>query len=123
MTANWIKFLIFLCSDELGHFVANKHCLRSLKMEGCSNLGGKYAYMLIEKTTLASQNTHTHTGLILGQQQQELNLNTQTKSYCFCYAMLCYPVILVIILSVSAIKRDPCIQLLKAYFGIFLPFC
>lgn len=59
MSANWIKFLIFLCSDELGRFVATKHRLRSLKMEGCSNLGGKYAYMLIEKTTLASQNTHT----------------------------------------------------------------
>lgn len=40
MTVNGIKFLIFLCSDELGRFVANKRCLTSLKMEGCSNLGG-----------------------------------------------------------------------------------
>ena len=26
--------------DELGRFVADKRCLMSLKMEGCSNLGG-----------------------------------------------------------------------------------
>lgn len=30
----------FKCSDELGRFVADKRCLKSLKMEGCSNLGG-----------------------------------------------------------------------------------
>ncbi|XP_011042426.1 PREDICTED: F-box/LRR-repeat protein 17-like [Populus euphratica] len=29
-----------ITGDELGCFVANKRCLRSLKMEGCSNLGG-----------------------------------------------------------------------------------
>ena len=40
MADNWVKFLIFLCSDELGRFVADKRCLTSLKMEGCSNLGG-----------------------------------------------------------------------------------
>lgn len=37
---NWIYFVIFICSDELGRFVADKRCLSSLKMEGCSNLGG-----------------------------------------------------------------------------------
>ena len=35
-----IDFMIFKCSDELGRFVADKRCLKSLKMEGCSNLGG-----------------------------------------------------------------------------------
>ncbi|KAJ6352336.1 hypothetical protein OIU76_001534 [Salix suchowensis] len=29
-----------ITGDELGRFVANKRCLTSLKMEGCSNLGG-----------------------------------------------------------------------------------
>ncbi|XAR61142.1 hypothetical protein NMG60_11034765 [Bertholletia excelsa] len=29
-----------ISGDELGRFVADKRCLRSLKMEGCSNLGG-----------------------------------------------------------------------------------
>lgn len=33
-------FGVFLCRDELGRFVADKRCLTSLKMEGCSNLGG-----------------------------------------------------------------------------------
>ena len=40
MADNWVKFLVSLCSDELGRFVADKRCLTSLKMEGCSNLGG-----------------------------------------------------------------------------------
>lgn len=40
--ADWLKglFGVFPCSDELGRFVADKRCLASLKMEGCSNLGG-----------------------------------------------------------------------------------
>ncbi|GLT62161.1 hypothetical protein SLA2020_348180 [Shorea laevis] len=29
-----------ITGDELGRFVADKRCLKSLKMEGCSNLGG-----------------------------------------------------------------------------------
>ncbi|KAG2713522.1 hypothetical protein I3843_04G170900 [Carya illinoinensis] len=29
-----------ISGDELGRFVADKRCLKSLKMEGCSNLGG-----------------------------------------------------------------------------------
>ena len=41
----WICFqLFFFCCcmyrDELGRFVSNKRGLTSLKMEGCSNLGG-----------------------------------------------------------------------------------
>ncbi|XP_057484579.1 F-box/LRR-repeat protein 17-like [Actinidia eriantha] len=35
---NWIN------GDELGRFVADKRCLTTLKMEGCSNLGGYFLY-------------------------------------------------------------------------------
>ncbi|GFZ19749.1 RNI-like superfamily protein [Actinidia rufa] len=35
---NWIN------GDELGRFVADKRCLTTLKMEGCSNLGGFFLY-------------------------------------------------------------------------------
>ena len=35
-----VCLVFFLCRDELGRFVADKRCLTSLKMEGCSNLGG-----------------------------------------------------------------------------------
>lgn len=34
------KLFLIICRDELGRFVADKRCLTSLKMEGCSNLGG-----------------------------------------------------------------------------------
>ena len=43
MSSELIKgvcLVFFLCRDELGRFVADKRCLTSLKMEGCSNLGG-----------------------------------------------------------------------------------
>ncbi|KAJ6431535.1 hypothetical protein OIU84_018923, partial [Salix udensis] len=33
-----------ITGDELGRFVADKRCLTSLKMEGCSNLGGFVLY-------------------------------------------------------------------------------
>ena len=32
--------LLCVCRDELGRFVSNKRGLRSLRMEGCSSLGG-----------------------------------------------------------------------------------
>lgn len=32
-------FLFLIYSGELGRFVADKRCLKSLKMEGCSSLG------------------------------------------------------------------------------------
>ena len=35
-----IFLFFFMYRDELGRFVADKRCLMSLKMEGCSNLGG-----------------------------------------------------------------------------------
>lgn len=35
-----VKLFLIICRDELGRFVADKRCLTSLKMEGCSNLGG-----------------------------------------------------------------------------------
>ncbi|PSR86106.1 F-box/LRR-repeat protein [Actinidia chinensis var. chinensis] len=37
-SVNWIN------GDELGRFVADKRCLTTLKMEGCSNLGGFFLY-------------------------------------------------------------------------------
>lgn len=33
-------FFLCVCRDELTRFVSNKRGLRSLKMEGCSSLGG-----------------------------------------------------------------------------------
>ncbi|KAG6670737.1 hypothetical protein I3843_Q041100 [Carya illinoinensis] len=35
-----VRLSLRMESDELGRFVADKRCLKSLKMEGCSNLGG-----------------------------------------------------------------------------------
>lgn len=54
----------FKCSDELGRFVADKRCLKSLKMEGCSNLGG-FVLCSSSLSTLWLSDLYSHSKMVI----------------------------------------------------------
>ncbi|KAM3688797.1 hypothetical protein ACB098_10G181100 [Castanea mollissima] len=49
--------------DELGRFVADKRCLKSLKMEGCSNLGG-FVLCSSSLSTLWLSDLYSHSKMV-----------------------------------------------------------
>lgn len=54
----------FKRSDELGRFVADKRCLKSLKMEGCSNLGG-FVLCSSSLSTLWLSDLYSHSKMVI----------------------------------------------------------
>jgi hypothetical protein len=52
------------CSDELSRFVADRRLLKSLKMEGCSNLGG-FALCSSSLSTLWLSGLHSLSKMVI----------------------------------------------------------
>lgn len=58
------QFFDLKCSDELGRFVSDRRMLKSLKMEGCSNLGG-FVLCSTSLSTLWLSDLSSHSKMVI----------------------------------------------------------